>query len=540
MCELLGVVIVRIRGKELDLSEATLWGFGLRFGQGALEAALTLVVGVVVAGVFRRMVGPAGTRRLFGRGAKGLLRGWVAGMLLPVCSLGVIPVARELRRSGVPGGTVLSFVLAAPLLNPISFLYGLTLAEPTVILTFAAFSLVLSTLAGLLWDRVFARGVDAAESAARAARADAEPLPAEGPRRILAVVATAGKELAGRDLGFYAVGLLGSALLSAVIPFGALQNTMHHADGLSPVWMAAIAVPLYTSPLPGMMKLGLMFDHGNSVGAAFVLFTLGIGTSLGTLAWVFADFGWRRVVGWFACYVGLVVGLAYASEPLLYDTRKAEADHTHAFDDYSAPFPAGTAGLPDLVRAKLAEKFGPLERPAVYAFLGLLAVGLVARRLDRGGRLERWLTARSPDTGRARPKWDVVVPGPVLGALALAGLVAFSVVGAYLYYPDRKQCLGEMVAVHADAVVAARTGKAAEAVRHLERWDLLTRKLQVGVYIRDFKVTPEQARAAHELREALEEVRDLMLAGDPDPGKKKDLLDALEAKYRACRDAYRD
>ena len=64
------------------------------------------------------------TRRLFGRGVRGAVRGWAIGMVLPVCSLGVIPVARELRRGGVPGGTVLAFVLTAPLLNPISFLYG--------------------------------------------------------------------------------------------------------------------------------------------------------------------------------------------------------------------------------------------------------------------------------------------------------------------------------------------------------------------------------------------------------------------------------
>lgn len=515
------------------MAESVFWGFLLRCGQGAIEAALTLLVGVVVAGVFRRMLGPAGTRRLFGTGPKGLFRGWLAGMLLPVCALGVIPVAREMRRSGVPGGTVLAFVLAAPLLNPLSFLYGLTLAEPVVIVTFAALSLVLSTLAGLLWDRVFARTTDAAESDELAQKADAEPLPPAGLRRVLAVFVTAATELSGRDLAFYAAGIAGSALLSAAIPFGALQHTMHHSDKSSPLLMTALAVPLYSSPLPGMMKIGLMFEHGNSVGAAFVLFALGIGTSLGTLAWLFIDFGPRRAAPWFAAYVGIILALGYACEPLLYDTRKSEADHTHAFDDYSAPFPGGSGG-PAEVRAKLAEKFGPLEQPAVYGFVALLALGLAARRADRNGAVERWLTA--PAAARVRSKWDVTVPGPVLGALALLGLVAFSVVGAYLYYPDRRQCFDEMAAVHADAVVATRTGKKDEAIRHLEHWDLLTRKLQVGVYIRDFAVTPEQAKAADDLREELEEVRDALIAGDADGARA--LLPKLEAAYRACRDAY--
>lgn len=512
------------------------WGFVLRFGQAIIEASLTLVIGVVVAGLLRRMVGPAGTRHLFASGWTGLFRGWLAGMLLPVCSLGVIPVAREMRRSGVPGGTVLAFVLAAPLLNPISFLYGLTLAEPIVICCFAGGSLVLSTLAGLLWDRVFARTTDAAEAAARAAAADAGPVPAEGPRRILAVFTTAGKELAGRDLAFYAVGLVGSALLAAVIPAGSLQNTMKHGDPTAPLLMGAVAVPLFTGPLQGMMKIGLMFEHGNSIGAAFVLFALGIGTSAGTLAWLLTDFGPRRVVPWFASYLILVLGIGFVAESALYDSWKAEVDHTHAFDDYSAPFYPGATGLPDQVRQKLAERFGPLEQPAVYALVGLIVAGLVVRRLDRGGRVERWLTARDPATGRKRPAWDVRIPGPVLGGLALVGLVVFSVVGAFLYYPARDQCVTQMVATYAETAVAVRTGHSDEAIRQIELWDLLVRKLEVGTYLRSYGVSAEQSKTAEDLREALEEVRDLLRAGDGDGAKKA--FPEVERAFRAVKAAY--
>jgi hypothetical protein len=516
--------------------DSAFWAFALRFGQAGMDAALTLVIGVVTAGVLRRMVGPAGTRKLFGTGVRGLASGWLAGMLLPVCSLGVIPVARELRRSGVPGGTVLAFVLAAPLLNPISFLYGLTLAEPTVILSFAAASLLLSTAAGFLWDRAFARTTDATESAALAERADAEPAPPEGLKRMLAVFVTAAKELAGRDLAFYLIGLTGTALLAAVIPFGALQHTMHHADRLSPLLMTGLAVPLFSSPLPGMMKIGLMFDHGNSIGAAFVLFAIGIGTSLGTLAWLLADFGWRRVVPWFLTYVLITVGVGYACDALLYDKRKAEADHTHAFDDYSSPYPAGTTDLPLTTLTKLQAKFGPLEQQAVWGFLALLACGLVIRRLDAGSRVERWLTARPP-TEATPKKWDVRVPGPVLGGVCLIGLIAFSGIGAYVYYPDRDQCLDQMFAVYADAAVAVNTGKTEEAIRHLELWDQLVRKLEVGVYLRNFGVTGEQAKTAEDLREAIEAVRDELLARNTDGAKQKFKAE-VDAAYRACKAAY--
>ncbi len=516
--------------------ESAFWAFALRFGQAGMDAALTLIIGVVTAGVLRRMLTPAGTRKLFGTGLRGLASGWLAGMLLPVCALGVIPVARELRRSGVPGGTVLAFVLAAPLLNPISFLYGLTLAEPTVILTFSAFSLALTTIAGFLWDRTFARTTDAAESATLAERADAEPAPPVGLKRMLAVFVTAAKELAGRDLVFYVIGLTGTALLSAVIPFGALGRTMLHSDKLSPLLMTGLAVPLFSSPLPGMMKIGLMFDHGNSIGAAFVLFAIGIGTSLGTLAWLILDFGWRRIVPWFLTYIVLVVALGYASETLLYDTRKAEADHTHAFDDYSSPFPAGTGDLPTMMVKKLDEKFGPLEQQAVYGFFGLLAIGVLVRRLDAHGRIERWLTAKPP-ADKPRRGYDVILPGPVLGAFCLIGLVAFSVIGAYVYYPDRDQCLTQMFAIYADTAVAVNTGKKEEAIRNLELWDQLVRKLEVGTYLRSYGVTPEQSKTAENLRETIEVVRDELLADNP-AGAKQKFKDLVNKAYTECKAAY--
>jgi len=512
---------------------AICWGFVLRLGQGLIEASLTLLIGVAVAAILRRMVTPAGTRKLFGRGAKGLVRGWLAGMLLPVCSLGVIPVAREMRRSGVPTGTVLAFVLAAPLLNPISFLYGLTLAEPSTILAFSAASLLMTTLAGVLWERVFAPADDAARSEEFARLADLDPPAAQGPRRILSVLTTASKELVGRDLIFYGVGLLGSALLAAVIPFGSLQNTMKHSDPTSPLLMAAVSVPIYSSPLTGMMKIGLMFEHGNSIGAAFVLFALGIGVSIGLILWLSVEFGVGRIVLWLACYVGVILALAYICEPLLYDTAKVEVDHTHAFDDYSCPFLSGSNDLEGAARIKLAEKYGPLEQTSVYGLLGLLMLGAVAHRLDRTQRLERWLTT-APATRVAGPWWNRAVPGYVLGAVSLAGLVLFSIIGAYVFYPAPDEVLTEMSMVRAEAVVAARTGRVEESSRQLERWDLLSRKLQVGVFIRTGSLDPKAAEAADDMRERIEELRDGLRAGESRDEIAERIL-TLEKAYSVCR-----
>ena len=138
-----------------------------------------------------------------------------------------------------PGGTVLAFVLTAPLLNPISFLYGLTLGEPRVILTFASITLAKTAVVAWMWDAWFGGSADKAR-AVSARIADAMRTPSAGPKRILAVLVTAARELSGRDAFYYLIGLLGNAVLSSFIPFAALQKTMAHHDKMAPLRMPAL------------------------------------------------------------------------------------------------------------------------------------------------------------------------------------------------------------------------------------------------------------------------------------------------------------
>lgn len=57
--------------------EGMFWSVLVRTGQIAIEASTTLLVGLLVAGVMRRMLGAEGTRKLFGgKGWKGLFGAW--------------------------------------------------------------------------------------------------------------------------------------------------------------------------------------------------------------------------------------------------------------------------------------------------------------------------------------------------------------------------------------------------------------------------------------------------------------------------------
>ena len=135
--------------------EYYLTGASVRGTQVLVDAAIWIAVGCLVAAIFRNW-GPEQTRSVFGDQTRfGLLIGWLLGMLLPVCSLGVIPVVRELHRAGVKGGTIIAFGLTAPLFNPMSVLYGLTLSDPIAILSFSFCALLIVSCLGFLWDPFF-------------------------------------------------------------------------------------------------------------------------------------------------------------------------------------------------------------------------------------------------------------------------------------------------------------------------------------------------------------------------------------------------
>ncbi|MFN9198307.1 MAG: permease [Planctomycetaceae bacterium] len=477
------------------MGTAIVWSIVLRVGQAALQAAPFLLAGVFIAAIFRRFLGPQNTRRLFGGGGwTGLLVGWLIGMLLPVCSLGVIPVVREMRRAGLPGGTILAFALAAPLFNPLSLMYGLTLSEPFTILAFATCSLVVVTVVGALWDWLFPHTAQ-----------PAEPLPPVryGVRRILSLVTAMGRDCADSSAGLILLGLSGVGLLAAVLPPNSLQGSMNHDNLWAPLFMSAIALPAYASPMMAMSQLGMMFQHGNSVGAAFVLLSLGAGMNLGLVAWMFACYGWRRAGAWLALLLLVVLALSYGIDRPLFPHGQEIAGHTHAFDVYCRAWYSGGPELAQLTRDRLRQDAQFFEIKSLQ-LLGLLCgVGLTLRVVRPWFDVEAWLTQPAP-ANHQPGRFDVVVSPAVVGGTILLGLVAFSIVGCYAYYPPADETFEEIYVAQGEALSAALALNFEQAHRWIDIYDGWTRKLEVGQFLRRGSLPAYYQARAKLVRDKLE------------------------------------
>lgn len=473
--------------------ETVLLGALLRLLQALLQATPTILVGVVVAAVFQRLLGHNNTRKLFGDNSwRSLPQAWLVGMLLPVCSLGVIPVVRELRKAGVPGGAILAFGLTAPLFNPISVLYGLTLANSVVILTFCLCSLVIVTVVGLSWDRLFP-GTTVQEEAPRRV--------AHGWKRILAIAVASARELTSPTMIYIGIGLLGVATLSMILPAGRLQTAAEHTDPWAPLFMAGVAIPAYASPMTAMVQLASMFQHGNSIGAAFALLALGAGANIGLVVWTMRTYSLVRGATWFAILVAVVVLLSYGVDRPLYPQGVEPAGHTHAFDIYCSPFSDGAQATLGTVTGTLTEKIAPHEIVSLALAGCLVLAGVVIQVVDpRREKIEPWLE-REPDV---RQQYDIILPGPVLGGIALLGLVAMSVFGCYLYYPPPSEIFEEMRIINTEVASAASSQDWDTALYWIPVYDDWTRKLQVSMFLRGEELTPYRRAKSNILRDKLE------------------------------------
>lgn len=87
-----------------------------------LEALPFILLGVFVSSALNLFVSDNTLRRILpSHPVPGVLLACLLGVLLPVCECGMIPIVRGLIRKGMPAYLGITYILAAPILNPVTY-----------------------------------------------------------------------------------------------------------------------------------------------------------------------------------------------------------------------------------------------------------------------------------------------------------------------------------------------------------------------------------------------------------------------------------
>lgn len=179
-----------------------------------VQALPFLVLGVLLSGAIAAFVPPRVFERLLPRNqAAAVPVAGLAGVALPGCECASVPVSRRLMQQGVPPAAALTFLLAAPAVNPVVLVSTAVAfpAEPRMVLARFLGSLGTAVVMGWLWAR-FGRVEWIAE---RARRMVDRGGPRESRWRVL--TETARHDLAEAG-GFLVLGAVMAAALNVLVP----------------------------------------------------------------------------------------------------------------------------------------------------------------------------------------------------------------------------------------------------------------------------------------------------------------------------------
>ena len=313
---------------------------------------------------------------------------------------------------------------------------------------------------------------------------------------------------------------------------------MAQADVLAPVKMMVVALPAYATPLNVMMQVGGMFVHGNSVGAAYVLLSLGTGANLGLIAWSWKSYGFRPAMAFLTIFSCVVLAIGYGVSDPLYSAGDVEHPHTHAFDVYRVSFPQSASGLPEQVSRRIAEDADMFELVSLGAIGVLFVIGMGLRIFDPKFHLETALAHPANPEPKGNSVLNANVPGAGVGVVTIVGLIVISIVGCFVFFPPPDQTLDDMRVIRAEALSFAASKDVEKAVRNIEIYDDLTRRLQVGYYLRNWEISEYQQAKTKLLRGRLEQLKDILETKQFD--RVREASQAVSNAHRRVRESMLD
>ena len=206
-------VLLRDRIAWLQNEDVRLWG--TLFVSITVQALPFLVLGVMLSGAIAAFVSPSIVDRLVPRRpALAVPAAGVAGFALPGCECGSVPIAGRLVGAGAPPAAALTFLLAAPAINPV-VLVSTAVAfpgTPEIVGARLAASFVTAVTVGWWWARRDRTGLLSVDMHRHE----------DHPSRWTTMTDTASRDLVHAG-GYLVVGAAAAATLQLVIPRSALD-----------------------------------------------------------------------------------------------------------------------------------------------------------------------------------------------------------------------------------------------------------------------------------------------------------------------------
>jgi hypothetical protein len=278
-----------------------------------------LLLSFLLAGLLHNILSPDRLQSILGdRKAPTLGKAIASGLLLPICSCGVVPLGIGLYYSGAYLGPVLAFMTACPIINPAAVIMAFGLLGPKLAICYLVTGLVSAFLIGLIGNafagrELYAPGLETPVE--QVVLEDASPVPLSG--KLLS-----GMEWGFRDLGvqvskYVVPGILLAGLITAVVPSSLIQRYLGNPGLISIGGVALIGTVMYVCAVGHIPFIAALVARGAAPGVAVTFLMTGAATNLPELFSIYKLIGKRAAITYNVGVVGMSLIAGYITNRLL-------------------------------------------------------------------------------------------------------------------------------------------------------------------------------------------------------------------------------
>lgn len=310
----------------------------LRLARASAPALLAASLTIAAVKAFL----PSGLRGFF-HGKNSLsqaLRGTVAGLPVPICSCGVVPMYRSLAQAGTPPPAALAFLVAAPEVGWAAILLSLGLLGPELTVARLAAAALLALVVGMVVGRMIPSPTPPKASE----QEEAIPI----PQRIHQGVRYGFRDVVDDTAPWILVGLILSAWLEPALSGEVLLGLPR---GLDVVLATLIGMPLYVCASGSTPLAAVLLAGGLSPGAAIAFLLTGPATNVTTAGLLSGLHGRKVAIAFGACMLLAAIAVGLFCNAVLGNVAIIATPHLH--DQGSTLENASLLGLIGLYLASL-------------------------------------------------------------------------------------------------------------------------------------------------------------------------------------------
>lgn len=257
-----------------------------------------LVISFIIAGLLHNFLTPDKLQKSLGnKKISSILKSTLSGMLLPICSCGVIPIGISMYYSGVYLGPVLAFMTSTPVINPIAIVLSFGLLGPQITLIYVISGFVVPLIVGVLGNKL---GKD--EVCIKFDEDEEElAIELEEEKRsffenIVDGLKWSFGELALTISKYVIIGMLVAGFITTVFPNSVIQKYLGNPGMLSLGSIAILACVMYVCAVGHIPFIAALVASGASPGVAITFLIAGAATNLPELISIYNVIGKRAVI----------------------------------------------------------------------------------------------------------------------------------------------------------------------------------------------------------------------------------------------------